>query len=385
MKLEPEQEAVLGGESGKALSLAMKTLVEYGKAFGATRLVPIRSGHLAGTFGVFSYRAYYRILRRLVSEGVKVKVPTTLNPRPGRDFNLVNRLVMSRQRMLDNYLNALGVIPNYSCVCYEDANVPGLGDKLAWAESSAVQFANSVLGSRTNRNSILIDLCSAVTGLTPEFGYLLDGNRRGRLLVKLQVARMDASALGYIIGRKAVNRVPVIEHYDFSRIELKNMGGAMAAAGGVAMFHIEGLTPECPDLKSVFDGEPEETITVTQEDLDALRTKRPEEAAMVAFGCPQMTYDETVELAGRFVGKRVNRPTYFYLIPEAKRRFLATDLADKVIAAGIRILDHCPVAGLMVRRPSKKVLTTSGKCYYYLPGTEYGAVDDCLRTCGVMS
>ncbi len=384
MKLEPEQESVLRSESGKAPSLAMKTLVEYGKSFGAARLVPIKSGHLAGTFGVFLYRAYYHILQQLVAEGVKVKVLTTSNPRPGHDFNLVNRLAMSGQKRLDGYLDALGVTPNYSCVCYEDANVPGLGDKLAWAESSAVQFANSVLGSRTNRNSILIDVCSAVTGLTPEFGYLLDENRRGRLLVKLKVNRMDASALGYIIGQKAVNRVPVIEHYEFNRIELKNMGGAMAAAGGVALFHIEGITPESPDLKSVFDGEPEDTITITQDDLDALRTKRPDDAAIVVFGCPQMTYDETVELAERFAGKSVNRPTHFYLIPEAKKRFLATDLCRKVIEAGVRVLDHCPLAGLMVRRESKKVLTPSGKCYYYLPGTDYGSVDDCLRTCGVM-
>ncbi len=383
MKLEPEQESILAGESGAALGLAMKTMVEYGEAFNAERLVPIKSGHLAGTFGAFLYTGYYVVLRRLTEEGVTVRVPTTVNPRPGETYNLLNRVTMKAQKKLDGYLSALGTTPNYSCVCYDGTNTPALGDRLAWAESSAVQFANSALGARTNRNSILIDVCSAVTGLTPEFGYLLDEHRRGRVLVKLEVDSMDPSALGYVVGQRAVDRVPVIEHHDFGFEDLKNMGGSMAAAGAVALFHVEGLTPECPDLKAVFDGEPEQTITVTQADLDALRSKRPGAAAMVVFGCPQLTYDETVELAERFVGKRVSRPVGFYLIPAALSRFASTELCAKVLEAGVKLHDHCPTAGLMVRRSSKMVLAASGKCCYYLHGTEYGTVDDCLKASGV--
>ncbi|MFC1890163.1 aconitase X catalytic domain-containing protein, partial [Thermodesulfobacteriota bacterium] len=301
MKLEPEQESILRGESGRALALAMKTLVDYGDAFGAARMVPVRSGHLAGTFGALSFKAYYEVLDRLVAEGVKVRVPTTMNPRPGHKLGLVSRVVFYKQAKLERNLEAIGVTPNYSCVCYEDDNRPGPGDFLGWAESSAVQFANSVLGARTNRNSILIDVCSAVTGVTPEFGYLLDENRRGRVLVKVAAKDIDVNALGFIIGREAVNRVPVIEHLDLDEIELKNMGGAMAASGAVALFHVEGLTPEAPDLKAAFDGhEPEETITITQKDLDDLRTDRPDHADMVVFGCPQMSFDEAVTLAGRF-------------------------------------------------------------------------------------
>ncbi len=383
MKIEPEQESILNGESGRAMALAMKTLVEYGKAFGAERLVSIKSGHLAGTFAIVTYKAYYDILDQMVADGVKVKVPTTTNPRPGGDLNLINRIAFSKQKYLEDCLKSLGVTLNLSCVCYEGPNEPGPGDRLGWAESSAVQFANSVLGARTNRNSILIDLCSAVTGLTPEFGYLLDENRRGKILVKLDVDRIDPSALGFIVGREAVDQVPVIEHFDIDRIGLKNMGGSMAAAGGVALFHVEGITPEAPDLKSVFDGEPDRTITVTQKDLDALRFKEPNKADMLVMGCPQMTYDEATETAGHFVGKRVKKPTWFCMIPEHKERFEKTELYEKALAAGVEFYSHCPLAALTLKSKRKLVLTNSGKCYYYLEGSEYGTLEDCLQAAGV--
>jgi predicted aconitase len=385
MKLEPEQEAILRGERGRALAKAMETLVVYGKAFGAQRLVPIRSGHLAGTFGVSPYKGYYSILEQLVADGVKCKVPTTVNPRPGQKLNLLNRLVFSYQSRLEANLESLGMIPNYSCVCYEQANVPGRGDVIDWAESSAVQFANSVLGARTNRNSILIDVCSAVTGLTPEFGYLLDEHRRGQILVKLDIKQMDAAALGFIIGQRVVDKVPVIEHRDFSWIDLKNMGGAMAAAGAVALFHVEGLTPEAPDLRSAFDGEPRTTISVAQEDLDAIRIKDPGQSDLVVFGCPQMTLEEASRLAERFTGGKVKKPTMFCLIPDAKKRFEATDLCSEVRRAGVRVVDCCPVAALTARVGKRRVLTSSAKCLCYLAGTAYGTVDDCLQACGAGS
>lgn len=382
MKLEPDQESILRGESGRALALAMKTLVDYGDAFGAGRLVPVRSGHLAGTFGAVSFKAYYEILDRLVADGVKVRVPTTLNPRPGHKLGLVSRVVFYKQAKLERQLEALGVTPNYSCVCYEDGNRPGPGDNLGWAESSAVQFANSVLGARTNRNSILIDVCSAVTGVTPEFGYLLDENRRGRLLVKVSADTVDVSALGFVIGRVAVNRVPVIEHIDLDEVDLKNMGGAMAASGAVALFHVEGLTPEAPDMKTAFDGEkPDATITITQADLDGLRTREPGNADLLVFGCPQMSFDEAVALASRFSGRRVGLPTWFCLNPAARERFGKTKHFEDIRAAGVEVYTHCPLAALTMMK-NTCALSPSGKLFYYLDGSEYGTVDDCLRACG---
>ena len=190
-------------------------------------------------------------------------------------------------------------------------------------------------------------------------------------------------ALGYLIGQKLVDKVPVLEHHDFSRIELKNMGGAMAASGGVALFHVEGITPEAPDLKSVFDGNPEGTITVTQEDLDALRTNQPQRAGTVVFGCPQMTYEEACDLAVRFQGKKTKKRTWFCMIPDHLERFSKTDLYHGICDAGVECYSHCPLAALSVRLGGT-VLTPSGKLYYYLADTDYGTIDDCLRACGVM-
>ena len=385
MILTQEQERMAAGENGKALGLALQTLIIYGNAFNAKRMVPIKSAHIAVTFGIVRFKAFYIILERLVAEGVSVKVPTTVNPRPGREVSLRNRFSFLRQKHLENMLDSLRVIPNYSCVCYEKDNIPSLGDNIAWAESSAVQFANSVLGARTNRNSLLIDVCSAVTGFTPEFGYLLDENRRGKIKVNLKIKNMDAGALGFLLGKLVVDKVPVLEHYDFNRVELKNMGGAMAASGGVALYHVEGLTPEAPDLSTVFDGKPEKEITVTQDDLNEMRYRGPVD--MVVLGCPQMSFDEIMGIAPYFENKKVSKPTWFCIVPAAFERFKSTDLFHKVKEAGVVFHTCCPVSALTSSqgmRP-RKILTASGKCYYYLEGSHYGNHEDCLRACGVIS
>ena len=384
MKLTDEQEALLRGDDGKAVGLAMKTMVEYGRAFGAQRMAPITSGHLAGSFGIINFDAYLEILEQLTAQGAKFRVPTTANPKPGAEQNLLTRGVFAKQKRLERALHDLGLIPNWSCACYHGPNRPQKGECLGWAESSAVQYANSVLGARTNRNSLVIDVCSSVTGYTPEFGYLLDENRRGQLLVKLDIKDMDASALGFILGRSVVNRVPVIEHYPFSDTELKNMGGAMAASGAVALFHVEGVTPEAPDMDTAFHGAPPpETMTVTQADLDGLRTSAKGTSDMVVFGCPQMTLEEAAALAPHFEGRRVKRPVWFCMIPEHRKRFRDTKEYDMVRAAGVQINSWCPLAALSVRLGKKRILTGSGKLFYYLSGTEYGNERDCLRACGV--
>ena len=385
MRLTREQEALAAGREGIALGLAMKTLIAYGEAFGAQRMVPIKSAHVAVSFGIGFISAMYRILERLTAEGVKVRVPTSVNPRPGRELGLKNKFAFMHQKKLEQMLDALGVMPNYSCVCYEDVNVPGLGDRLCWSESSAVQYANSVLGARTNRNSLLIDLCGAVTGYAPEFGYMLDENRRGRMLVRLNIDKMDASALGFVLGKRVVDKVPVLEHYDFSKSELKNMGGAMAASGGIAMFHVEGLTPEAPDIKTASGGSPETEITITQGDIDALCNKG--EADMVVMGCPQMSFEEAIALAPYFIGKRITVPTWFCMVPSAQQRFASSPLCAELLASGVVVQTCCPVAALSIGQGmgKKRILTSSGKCFYYLEGTQYGNIDDCLRVCGVLS
>jgi predicted aconitase len=350
--------------------------------------VPIASAHLTGSFKIFFYTAYYEIVRQLVEAGVRVRVPTTLNPRPGYDYRPQNRILFRSQRWHEQQLEALGVTPNYSCVCYEYANIPGFGDVLGWAESSAVIFANSVIGARSNRNSIMVDICQAVTGLTPEFGYLLDENRRGQLLVDVSgITRMDAPALGFLIGRLAVDRVPVLTHWPFDRAQLKNLGAAMASSGSVTMFHVVGLTPEAPDLATAFGGrEPPEVHRIAQRDLESIRSTAAEQqdAGVIAFGCPQMTLAEAAEIGRHFVGRRVRKPVLFHMIPQAAEEFSKLPIYQEVLRAGVEVHTHCPLAGLSLRIGVGNVLTPSGKLYYYLQGTRYGSVDEVLRAAGVV-
>ena len=384
MKLTEEEQAILAGKQGEAMRLALQTLVRYGEAFGADSLVPISSAHLAGSFAVILYRTYYQALRLMKRDGLKVKVPTTVNPWPAENPNLVNRIIFGRQAFLDQHLGAIGVTRNWSCVCYDQENVPPKGAVLAWAESSAVQFANSALGARTNRNSVMIDLCSAITGKTPRFGFLLDQNRRASVLVKAAAPKPDVSALGFVLGQKLVGKVAVIEHLDLSRDDLKNMGAAMAAAGGVALFHVEGVTPEAPTLRDALHGrEPEETITVTEAELRGLRSFEGKKIDLVIYGCPQLTLAEAQAIGGHYLGRRVTRPVIFCVIPRVKEELSATPLYAKLLEAGVRVKAECPLAAWTVQiPPRKRILVNSGKCYYYLEGTEYGTTEDCLKMSG---
>jgi predicted aconitase len=386
MEITEEQRAILRGAEGPMMAKCLQTLLRHGDVFGARRLVPIKSAHLAGTFKILFYSAYYDLVHRLAESGIRVKVPTTLDPRPGYDFRIQNRFAFWGQRRLEADLEALGVLPNYSCVCYAQANVPQFGDVVGWAESSAIIYANSVIGARTNRNAIMIDVCQAVTGLTPEFGFLLDENRFGQIHFKLDIERMDAPALGFLIGRIAVDRVPVLDNYPFTKIELKNMGAAMAASGAVALFHVIGLTPEAPSMKAVFPNEPEEVHTITQKDLDDLRATAAvqKSSSVVAIGCPQMTLEEALDVGRHFVGKKLAKPAIFHLVPDAYDPFVRHEIGKGCLAAGVEVVKHCPLAALSLRigAGAKQVLTPSGKLYYYLEGSEYCSLDDALKVCG---
>lgn len=388
MELTDEQRRIAEGGDGPEMAAAMKTLIRYGESFNAPRLVPIKSAHLTGSFAITTYKGYYELLERLVKAGIRVKVPTTINPRPGYEFSMQNRLVAFRkQKHHEAQMEKLGVTANYSCVCYHTANVPNFGDILGWAESSAVIYANSAIGARTNRNSIMVDVCMAVTGLTPEFGLLLDENRKARVRIKLEIDQMDDDALGFIIGQKIVSKIPVLDHYPFDKVSLKNMGATMAAAGGLGMYHVVGVTPEAPTLEAALGSEPDETITITQKDIDAIRLSKPkqEECGMVIFGCPQMTLDEVKDTGKYFVGKKVKRRTLFHIVPSDYDELKRLPLHEELIASGVELHTHCPLAGLTVRLNPKNrsVLTNSGKLHYYLEGGEYGNTADMLKIAGV--
>ncbi len=222
------------------------------------------------------------------------------------------------------------------------ANFPEFGDVLGWAESSAVIYANSVIGARAKRNSIMVDACVAVTGLTPDFELLHDEHQRGEVLIKLDIDEMDDDALGFVIGESIVDCIPVLTQYPFDQVQLKNLGASMAASGGITMFHVEGLTPECPSLDAAFDGAPAET---NHHHPEGHRLDRPAQAesGMVVFGCPQMTLNEVEQVGQHFVGKQVSRKTLFISCRAIMRRCASCRF---MISWSRRALNCTPIAHL---------------------------------------
>ena len=291
MIVADDEKACLDGRRGDANRLAMELLVEVGRSFGAARLIPITSAHILGHFGSL-HQAGIDFLGHLVKGGGRCAVPTTVDP-SSVDFDRWEKFRVpadyrDRQKKLADLVEALGVIPSWSCTPYCAFNVPRFGDNIAWAESSAVAFANSVIGARTNRTPFGLDICAAITGKVPEFGLYCDENRRGSILFEVTVTDMsdlDYHTLGAIVGRRSGFHVPVIKGVDprVSTDRLRTFGAGAASAGSVALFHMMGITPEA-SMADPFGGlKPVERIVIGRKELKAMEetiATAPQDAAV---------------------------------------------------------------------------------------------------------
>ena len=388
--LTDQQQDMLNGKQGKEMAMALQTLVEMGRHLGATKLVPVTRCHITGSFAISAFRGYYELLDRLVSAGLRVKVPTSCNPHPGRTFSTQNRQLYKGDDHHTECFKKLGIIQNWSCVSYYSENVPEFGDICGFGESSVVVMTNSMIGSRSNIWGVFLDFCQAVTGFTPYFGLLLDENRYGQMLFDISgIKKMDCDALGLFVGKTAVEKIPVLTHYPFDKFQLKHVLPAMGSAGAVRMAHIEGLTPEAPDLKTALGGkEPVKTVKVTQADIDAFRApeKLVEDCGAVVFGCPQTTFEEATELGKYFVGKRVKVRTLICMTPLDLTRLKQYEIYEQMLDAGVEFTGMCPLVGLTVRlkKEYKNIITSSGKLHWYNEGAQYGTEEDCLRHAGVL-
>ncbi|RLC70120.1 MAG: hypothetical protein DRI81_19530, partial [Chloroflexi bacterium] len=297
MKLSPQEQAMLNGNLGPGVRKAMEIVVALGRIFGARRLVKVESVQVAGV----SYRnlgeAGLEFLNEWANQGARVRVPTTLNPagidlRAWREMGFSESFAHSQQAVVEAY-RRFGIRPTCTCTPYLVGNAPGVGEHLAWAESSAVSYANSVLGARTNREGGPSALAAAITGRAAAYGLHLDENRRATLLVDVRCpvrATSDFGALGYLVGKAARNRVPyfvgleVVGH-GLPVPLLKALGAAMAASGAVALYHVAGVTPEA-DLPGILSPDHE---TLIVDDLrpayDALNSDA-HQIDLVWFGCP---------------------------------------------------------------------------------------------------
>ena len=329
MHLTEEERQILDGAFGEPQRIALNVLIKLGDEYGAERMVEIASAHIVGSSYQIAGEAGIEIYGKLVEQGAKVKVRTTCDP-GSIDFARWQMFktpphYAERQIKLAELLGRMGVIPTWTCTPYTTFNVPRYGEDLGWSESSAVIFANSVIGARTNRLAAYVDVCAALVGRVPRFGLHLPECRRGEVLFDLTSDLVDNfedhffPVLGYFIGQTVGDRIPVIDGLrKASPDQLKAFGAAAAASGSVALYHMVGITPEARTLEDAFGGrQPTERIVVSRRDIENTReqmsTGDAGEVDIVGLGCPHASIDQMQRYAALLKGKRVHPKTELWI------------------------------------------------------------------------
>ncbi|MCB9435148.1 MAG: aconitase X catalytic domain-containing protein [Ardenticatenaceae bacterium] len=402
MKLSREEQAMLAGERGTAVQIAMRILTTMGRVFGARRLIPIESAHIDGC--LYHGDSGIDFAQKLVDGGAKTVVPTTLNVGAidllhPEHFQGTAVQAQKATRLMQLY-QQMGCSPIWTCAPYQVEQRPLTGQQIAWAESNAIVFANSVLGACTNRYGDFIDICAAITGRAPEYGLHLPENRRGQIVFhlhnipdRLRHADVLYPVLGYLIGSRAANKIPVITGLPASSSEdqLKALGAAAASSGAVALFHAVGITPEAPTLDTALHGRPPEAeITVTVDDLKAMRghlsTVADGPIDVVALGSPHFSLAEFEQLlpilrqfppAIEFIVC-----THRLVLAALQKRGWLSELKELGVAV---VVDTCVVVTPIVRARGGTLMTNSGKFAHYTPGNIgfsviFGSLEECVRS-----
>ena len=410
MYLTPEQQAILSGSKGETMAKVMKTLVMYGETFGADKLVSVTSeyNHLVTSFGLKMMTPVYELMDQLIEAGAVSGQQFSVDPRP-LDKNVpanvlqnivFNLFMYSKQEDYEKQLKKLGLMNDdaFSCACYLDqmGNKPQKGDVLSWAESSAVVYANSVLGARCNRNSGIMDIMGSIAGFVPHFGLLTDEGRKATWIVKVNCKKKpEAQLLGSAIGMKVMEDVPFItgmnqwlgtELSDETCAYLKDFGAATASNGAVGLYHIENLTPEAKEQGAGLIAEGAKVYVIDDAELERVKDnypviwKNPDAAPKLCFiGCPHMSMQQLKDWTVRVEeglkasgNKKVLIPTVFTTAPAVKREFEKTEFAARLKATGVVLSYICPL--MYMNNPlckSMPVITSSNKLRTYTSARYY--------------
>ena len=410
MKLTAEQQAILDGAKGETLAKVMKTLVMYGNAFNAEKMVPITSNynHLVTSFGLKVMSPVYDLMQTLLDEGVKSGQLFSVDPRPldknvPANFlqNLIfNKFMYTKQEFYENQLEKLGLMNRkaFSCTCYMDevGNKPKKGDVLSWAESSAVVYANSVLGARCNRNSGIIDIMGSMVGYVPYFGLLTDEGRKATWVIKVQTTKKpEAQLLGSAIGMKVVEDVPYVvgldqwigtELNDAACSYLKDFGAATASNGAVGLYHIENLTPEAVELGKDLIVEGAREYIIDDAELERVQNNYPvmwknkdAKPKLCFVGCPHLSLEQlkqwTIDIETELKNngkKTVVIDTVLTAAPAVIEAFNKTEYAARLKATGVIVSYICPL--MYMNNPLCKkmpVITSSNKLRTYTTSRYY--------------
>jgi predicted aconitase len=407
--LSAEQQRVLNGEKGEIQAKVLKTLVMYGETFGAEKLVPItgKGGHLVTSFGLGVMKPVYKLMDTLIEGGALSKQTFTVDPRPLDSrvpANLAQKLffkvMYSKQADYEAQLRKLGLVNDngFTCTCYMDqvGNLPKQGDILSWAESSAVVYANSVLGARCNRNSGIIELFGSIAGWVPYFGFLTSEGRRASWIIEVKTSKKpEAQLLGSAIGMKVMEDVPFIKGLDTwlgkdlntaAKDYLKDMGAATASNGAVGLFHVENLTPEAKSLGKALVHKDANIYVIDDAELERVQREYPciwkdrnAEPRLCFVGCTHLSIPQlndwteklcaALEKAGR---KKVTVPTVFTAAPAVLEAFNKTQTAERLKGAGVITSDICPL--MYMNNPlcgKMPVITNSNKLRTYTSSRYY--------------
>ncbi|MGH2724406.1 MAG: aconitase X [Actinomycetota bacterium] len=402
LNLTERDEALLSGNAGDGAGLAMRIVVRMAEVMAADRLLDIDAAHIDGC--LYHGPAGLEFAERLVEGDARVSVPTTLNVgsldllHPDRYRGDPQTAAMAR-RLMDAYV-AMGCRPTWTCAPYQLPQArPPAGRHVAWAESNAIVFANSVLGARTDRYGDFIDICAAITGRVPEAGLHLDHNRRGQVLFRLEgvpdrLLEEDVlyPVLGHLVGLEAGNLVPVLDGLPrgVSEDRLKALGAAAASSGAVGLLHVVGVTPEAPGLEALGGREPLRVVGVTSGHLararDALTTATGDAVGAVSVGTPHFSVSE-FELLTPLLGETPPAiPFYVNTSRHVLREVEARGWLPVYERPEVRLVtDTCTYVTQIMEPPTGAAMTNSAKWAYYAPGNLgieviFGSLEECVRS-----
>ena len=411
VKLTDEQKAILEGSKGEALAKVMETLVRYGELFGATEMVPLTSkyNHLVTSIGITALGPVYDLFDRILAEGSPSTQKFTVDPRP-MDKNVPSNLLQdivfkkimySRQARYEKQLHEFGLLNDnaFTCTCYMDevGNKPGYGEVLSWAESSAVVYANSVLGARCNRNSGIIDLMGSIVGFVPKFGLLTDEGRMADWVIEVKTTKKpEAQLLGSAIGMKVMEDVPYVkgldkwlgnELNDAACTYLKDFGAATASNGAVGLYHIDGLTPEAVKIgEKKLVKKDAKTYVIDDAELERVYREYPiiwkdkdADPKLCFMGCPHFSLQQLKDWTDRVEAglkkngvSKVTVPTVFTAAPDVVEAFNKTGYAERLKATGVIVSSICPL--MYMNNPlcgKMPVITCSNKLRTYTTARFY--------------
>lgn len=410
MKLNKEQKAILNGEKGETMAKVMESIIRYGELFGAEKLVPVTSkyNHLVTSFGLKALGPVYDLMDKLIENGAVSQQQFSCDPRP-LDKNvpknflqnfIFNKFMYSKQDFYEEQLKKLGLMNEdaFTCTCYMDevGNKPNKGEVLSWAESSAVVYANSVLGARCNRNSGIMDIMGSIVGYVPYFGLVTDEGRKATWVVEIKTTKKpEAQLLGSAIGMKVMEAVPYIKGLDKwlgkelteeVRTYLKDFGAATASNGAVGLYHVDKLTPEAVEQGADLIVKGAKKYVIDDAELQRIYDSYPimwknkEAKPKLCFmGCPHMSLEQLIswtkklEPALKEAGNtKVVIPTVFTASPAVIKKFEETEYASKLKDMGVIVSYICPL--MYMNNPlcgKMPVITSSNKLRTYTTARYY--------------